>query len=282
MEGLPEKKEKKQMRRTIALLTAMAMTLLVATSVALAANIIRCPNGLAGSCRGTDSADTMTGTDTIDYPGGNEFATTTGDQIYGLSGSDTLYGKGGPDSLHGGFQADKLDGGAENDDYWFEPSWGEDTITADASGRDVLRFDKLTAVGPRGVTVRLRASSSYNEAEYTVPAGARTNLNWGSTVLIEDVWGGAASDILSGNDGDNRLEGLGGSDKLSGGAGRDFLSGGDGDDTIDAVDHPAGAKDSTIRCGAGSDTVHYDRGFEVPFGDCEKKIGHPLNAPPTN
>jgi hypothetical protein len=41
MEGLPEKKEK-QMRRTIALLATMAMTLLVAASVVMAATV-NCP-----------------------------------------------------------------------------------------------------------------------------------------------------------------------------------------------------------------------------------------------
>jgi Ca2+-binding RTX toxin-like protein len=275
MEGLPEKKEK-QMRRTIVLLTTMALTLLVATSVALAA-VISCPNGNAGFCRGTSSADTMTGTDTIDFNNGDTAATTSGDQIYGLSGSDTLYGKGGPDALHGAFQADKLDGGAGNDQYWFEEGWGDDTITADASGVDVLRFDKHRG----GVDVRLLASSSYSEA--TPKSGFQhITLNWVPTGLIEGVWGGTGSDTLSGNNGDNDLYGGGGNDKLNGGAGRDYFSGGAGDDTINAVDRPAGAKDRTISCGPGNDTVHYDRGFEVPFGDCEKKIGYPINAAPTN
>jgi Ca2+-binding RTX toxin-like protein len=270
---LPEKKEK-QMRRTIALLMTMAMMLLMATSVALAA-VISCPNGDAGFCRGTSSADTMTGTDTIDY-GNQESATTSGDQIYGLGGNDTLYGRGASDALHGGLQFDKLDGGEGSDQYWFEDGWGDDTITADASGSDTLRFDKLT----RAVTVRLLASSSYDEARYTTTdANSPAKLNWVSTGLIEGVWGGAGSDTLSGNNGNNQLYGAGGSDKLYGGAGRDTFSGGPGDDTIDATDGPAGGADGSISCGAGIDTVSYDRGFDVPFSDCEKKTGFPVAAP---
>jgi Ca2+-binding RTX toxin-like protein len=267
---LPEKEEK-EMRRTIALLMTMAMMLLVATSVALAA-VISCPNGNAGFCIGTGSNDTMTGTNIIDFNNGDTAATTPGDQIYGLSGNDTLFGRGASDALHGGFQFDKLDGGAGNDQYWFEDGWGDDTITADASGYDELRFDEAR----RGLTVNLDASSSRNEAVASIGSD---KLNWVSTILIEGVWGGSSPDTLSGNNGNNKLYGAGGNDKLYGGAGRDTLLGGPGDDNIDATVQPGGEADGTISCGTGIDTVSYDRGFDVPLRDCEKKIGFPLVAP---
>jgi Ca2+-binding RTX toxin-like protein len=89
MEGLPEKKEN-EMRRTIALLTTMAMTLLVATSVAMAVTKTCPPSGV---CEGTADPDTLHGSE-----GDND--------IYGKSGDDRLFGNAGEDDLYGDFYGD--------------------------------------------------------------------------------------------------------------------------------------------------------------------------------
>jgi Ca2+-binding RTX toxin-like protein len=295
MEGLPEKKEK-QMRRTIALLTMVAMTLLVATSVAMAA-VITCPTANnppgspPGTCRGTPNADTMTGTNgTFNAPGENY----NGDIIDGFRGgdtlnarkaNDTLNGGNGEDTLNGGQGNDILDGGEGNDTYLFEDGWGEDTITGDASGNDTLDFSKLAY--EQDVNVKMVPSSSNNEAT----SGTNT-LNWDFPVPIERIIGGAGRDALFGsNVGDSLygaeardiLYGGSGNDTIVGGDGQDILHGGSGDDTITATDNrPVGGPETIISCGDGRDTVIYDREFESPDRDCEIRIGLPAIAPPTN
>jgi Ca2+-binding RTX toxin-like protein len=90
MEGLPEKKENK-MRRTIALLTTMAMTLLMATSVAMAVTKTCDYTPLAldqETCWGTDSNDTI-------------YGTVGNDTVYAAAGNDRIVGNAGNDAMHG-------------------------------------------------------------------------------------------------------------------------------------------------------------------------------------
>ena len=75
------------MRRTLFLLTAMALALVVGGGLALAATVA-----------GTDRAETLYGTaytDTIRAHGGD-------DEMYGLSRADRLYGGEGNDQIFGG------------------------------------------------------------------------------------------------------------------------------------------------------------------------------------
>ena len=94
------------MRRTILLMATMALTLLVASGVALAVTRI-----------GTDGPDTLRGTkgnDDLIGKGGN-------DKLLALAGNDTLLGGPGKDTVNGGslarpFRGDKqLVGGPGND-----------------------------------------------------------------------------------------------------------------------------------------------------------------------
>ena len=118
MEGLPEKKEK-QMRRTIALLTTMAMTLLAATSVAMATSRINCT--FSGNCYGTNSADYIHGGE-----GNNIIYGKDGDDsIIGNTGDDSLLGMGGKDTMYGGSGNDLMGGGHGNDNHYGGP--GNDT-----------------------------------------------------------------------------------------------------------------------------------------------------------
>ena len=72
------------MRKTLLLLTTMALALLVAGGVALAATVT-CQVGVA--CNGTSSADTITGT-------------TSNDTIKGLGGNDTIKALDGIDAVY--------------------------------------------------------------------------------------------------------------------------------------------------------------------------------------
>src|SRR5215210_5003998 len=109
------------MRKTLLLLTTMALALLVAGGVALAATIT-CQVGVV--CNGTSEADTITGI-------------ASNDTINGLEGNDFIKARGG---------SDKIDGGPGNDTYMFFGSWGIDRISADSGGVDTLTFP-----GPRSM-----------------------------------------------------------------------------------------------------------------------------------
>ena len=85
-------------RRTILLVAAMAVGLLVDSGVALAANPISCEDDTVAPCDGTTGDDEMTGTSATDH-------------MYANAGNDTLRGLGGFDDLRGEAGNDNLDGG---------------------------------------------------------------------------------------------------------------------------------------------------------------------------
>ena len=114
------------MRRTILLLATTALTVLVASGVALAVNKI-----------GTDGPDTLRGTngaDSLYGRGGNDI-------LFALAGNDNLLGGPGKDVVLGGnkvrpFGGDKhLVGGPGND--WINGGNGSDTIVSNA-GNDFV------------------------------------------------------------------------------------------------------------------------------------------------
>ena len=85
------------MRRTIVLLATMALTLLVASGVALAVTKI-----------GTDGPDTLRGTPKDDNLLGQRQLTTI---LYALAGNDNLLGGAGKDVVFGGNERLELSGG---------------------------------------------------------------------------------------------------------------------------------------------------------------------------
>src|SRR5215218_8357072 len=149
------------MRRTILLLTAVAVAILLAGGVALAKNI-SCARQGGNVCVGTNNADTITGTnraDTIKARGGNDTVLARGgkDKIFGGDGFDGLLdgglgndtlnagpsAAGGFDYLTGGFGDDKLVESPGVDRYIFEPGWGQDTITGNGDQPGVQADDEL-------------------------------------------------------------------------------------------------------------------------------------------
>jgi Ca2+-binding RTX toxin-like protein len=168
------------MRRTIVLLATMALTVLVASGVALAANKV-----------GTDGPDTLTGTngnDNLDGRGGqdNIFSLDGTDNLAGGlgkdnvvasderrlgrgdknldggPGNDAVFGGKGSDNIVGGegndwlfeccvreFSKDTLSGGSGNDfiDVWHKPAAVKDVVAC-GSGFDRVIADRATLVAP--------------------------------------------------------------------------------------------------------------------------------------
>lgn len=148
---------------------------------------------------------TGTGNDGQNRLTGTDFA----DTLDGLGGGDFVFGQGGDDVLigtgEGNFDNDMLDGGA---------------------GRDLVSY----AGAASGVTVTLTALGSQETG-----GGGNDTL-----VDIEDLFGSAFADTLTGSAGDNRLVGRRGHDVLKGGGGNDRLIGGQGIDTVSFADATQG------------------------------------------
>ncbi len=79
---------------------------------------------------------------------------------------------------------------------------------------------------------------------------------------IQNIIGGSAADILSGDLADNRIDGQGGDDILSGGDGQDTLLGGDGNDLLNG-----GAGDDFLYGGDGNDTLNGNDGLDTLNGE---------------
>lgn len=118
------------------------------------------------------------------------------DEVLGMGGDDLLGGGEGDDILRGGTGNDLLDGGAGND----AANYGDATT---------------------GVTVDLAQTSPQD----TSGAGIDTLIS------IENLYGSAFGDVLSGDAGSNTLDGFLGDDILDGRGGADMLIGWSGNDT---------------------------------------------------
>jgi Ca2+-binding RTX toxin-like protein len=171
----------------------------------------------------------------------------------GNDGANTLVGGGGDDRLDGGLGPDRLQGGPGNDRL--EDLDGAGTMLGEA-GNDTLAggFGPDSLDGGDG-NDRLDGYWGYD----TVRGGAGddTVSEMDGGYLTGDagddlVDGGFGADSIDGGDGDDTLRGQGGNDTMLGGAGADTLDGGDGDDELDG-----GEGDDTLVGGEGRDTVSY-------------------------
>ena len=206
---------------------------------------------------GTDANDTLTGddgrnqlhgglgADVLDGGGGEDWlAGATLIQPYGQwwypgpygsapppDGGDTLTGGDGHDYLQGGSGADLFDGG-EGDD------------TADFSDHGYSSYGGTgPSTPPEAITVTLDGLPNDGNSTDGAPA-ARDD------VRTENVGGGHGNDLLTGDDGANRIEGGGGEDTVIGLAGADVLSA--GSDTSDD-ELFGGAGNDVFAGGWGSD-----------------------------
>ena len=167
------------------------------------------------------------------------------DTIYGYGGNDTLKGGAGDDVLAGNDGNDILQGG-DGDDYILGGA-GNDTIDGGA-GNDWAAYEDAAA----GVKIDLTLTATQN----TVGAGTD------KLTSIENVYGSAFNDTLTGNAEANMLVGGAGNDTVSGGKGDDTLWGSAGNDTLDGGDGDdymvGGAGDDIIKGGAGWDWSSYE------------------------
>jgi Ca2+-binding RTX toxin-like protein len=143
----------------------------------------------------------------------------------GRGGNDTLVGRGGNDTLWGGDGNDILNGGSGAD--YMEGGNGIDTASY-SSAKIKVKVDLV------------------NGALNTGEAAGDTLLN------IENLKGGKANDVLSGNAGANTIDGNKGGDRLEGRDGNDILIGGGGNDRMLG--------------GKGSDSLSGDKGKDILLG----------------
>jgi Ca2+-binding RTX toxin-like protein len=155
------------------------------------------------SLHGSDADDILNGNDVSEY-------------YYGGLGNDVMRGAGGDDQMFGGEGNDRFVGGA-----------GADLLNG-GKGVDTADYRPSAA----GVVVNLLAGTA-----------AGGDAMGDVLVSIENLAGSQFGDVLTGDDGVNRLQGFDGADHLIGGLGNDRLLGGLGADQLDG--------------GAGIDTADY-------------------------
>lgn len=156
--------------------------------------------------------------------------------VYDTNGNDTLLGGGGADTfwlVSGG--KDKVNGGGGDDNF---------TVYGTLSNGDAYN-------GGAGID-RLSLYYATDAAVVNLASGHFTvgGVQGGSLTQVENAWGTAFNDTLTGNNVANSLFGDGGNDTLKGNQGNDELRGGDGNDDI-AGDSGADYLDG----GIGNDTL---------------------------
>lgn len=150
---------------------------------------------------------------TVNAARGADITGTAGrDTISGTFRSESVSGLAGDDVILGSGGADAIDGGA-----------GSDRVDYSASSA--------------AVTVDLAAGT-----------GSGGDAEGDTLAAIEQVYGSAFDDVLTGTDGDDVLFGQAGNDTLRGGGGNDLLDGGDGTNVL-----AGGAGNDAIYARTGSD-----------------------------
>ena len=213
------------------------------------------------SVAGTAYDDTLNGTSGANH-------------LTGGAGDDTLLGGGGNDVLDGGAGANYLDGGTGSD------------VLIGGGIDDVLEGGTNPLAGDSD-TVDLSALMTKVFVDLSDTAMQMTHLGKTEQILdVENAIGGAADDLLTGNDAANTLTGNAGNDTLSGGSGDDVLIGGTGRDLLtggDGADRfvfqapgdstPGTLRDQILDFQQGVDRIdlsgleHYSYGLLTLIGD---------------
>ncbi|TNE63534.1 MAG: hypothetical protein EP335_09705, partial [Alphaproteobacteria bacterium] len=140
---------------------------------------------------------------------------------------------------------------AGNDDYVYSLSARHYLTIHDSGGTDTLGVTG----GTTGVDLNLNPGT-WSDVGTTINYGAGVQEHYTvfimDGVVIENAYGAAGSDRISGNDADNLLEGNAGNDTLAGGAGADTLLGGGGNDSLTGS---TGADRFVFDAGWGDDTI---------------------------
>ncbi len=236
----------------------------------------------------THNADIIYGTDDDDninaFQGMDKIYGADGNDILdGGAGNDKIYGEGGNDTLIGGAGDDHLAGGAGSDTYFFEGSWGHDTIdnfagdeNETSSDTDAVQFGE--GISPSDVTLKRQGNdlilSLHNDADtvtiysYFLDAGKTTNTvkqikfadgtSW-DYEYVRVAWNAAPITI-----GDTRvLNGTDENDYLYGSSNNDIISGEDGDDNIGSDSLSSNSGNDILYGGKGNDILSGGIGDDI-------------------
>ncbi len=163
--------------------------------------------------------------------------TEIGEQISGDQGHDVLNGRGGDDQLSGGTGNDELHGGT-----------GLDVLVGGAG-------DDLFDGGADADLADFRYETTRVTVDLSKTAPQDTGFGMDSFTAVENVRGGYAGDVLTGDGSANQLFGENGDDTLTGGGGDDVLFGGAGADVLDGgagLDAAAFTSSVVVDLGAGT------------------------------
>lgn len=276
------------MKRIVLLIASMALTLLLASGVALAISEIRCRGG---ECNGTPNNDKMIGSlrrdimygfkgddrlfgrgardDLYGFDGrDNIYGQAGNDKVSGSNGGDSLYGGTGPDFLNGGNNADDLDGGPGNDEVFGGPGEYSDTFyNWDGNGGD----DLLDGGGGGDWYIFWYSFSRPNAGwGHTTISDSDINPDPGQTGTSRDtldfeVWWRDLTIDLSPDAGSEVTDTTGESTIRWSERGEFYrVISGSGDDIVEAKD----GFPNTIDCGEGTDTIVLDAGLDKVI-NCE-------------
>jgi Ca2+-binding RTX toxin-like protein len=192
--------------------------------------------------------------------------------LNGGEGSDILAGGGGSDHLSGEAGNDVLDGGAGNVDR-IDGGAGADELRGGDGIDDLLDYQsRVNAVGVSidGVTndgevgEQDNAVSGFEDIRTgdgnDVVVGSENDENISGELGDDEIDGAGGTDVLVGGDGNDRIDGGGGNDSISGEDGDDVASGGAGADVIQGSsgndELMGGTGDDLLSAGAGNNVLH--------------------------
>jgi trypsin/hemolysin type calcium-binding protein len=207
---------------------------------------------LLARCNGLNA--TIVGQGAINGTPGNDVivGSAAADVINAGAGNDVICALGAADSITGGLGLDLERGGTGNDTF-------RQGAVADGADRLDGEAGTDTASYPRSAPQNISINGVANDGL----AGEADNV----LTTVENVAGGASSDVmtgsaaansLSGGGGNDTISGLDGNDTLTGGAGSDRLFGNNHNDRLSMIDGVAG--NDRGDGGAGVDTATLDGG----------------------
>lgn len=202
---------------------------------------------------------------TLSYPGVSDTLKSIENVVTG-GGADTIVGDSRVNNLVGGAGADFLSGGGGDDTL--DGGFGLDVIWGGA-GSDTLSLVSYSRSGLSELKVSLAGGRVFID-------GAETDI----VMDVENVFGGAGADTISGDgngnvlrgaDGGDHLLGDAGTDTIDGGGGSNYLRGGIGDDIVlggaDFDDAHGNEGNDTVHGGAGDDWSVGGKDNDLLYGD---------------
>ncbi|HEX7129999.1 MAG TPA: calcium-binding protein, partial [Rhodanobacteraceae bacterium] len=236
-------------------------------------------------------------------PGNVEITSDNGnDTLIGGTGNDTLVGGSGTDVLEAGTGNDLLVGGSGRETYAFGSGFGQDTITADATGAsssiqfgagisaadlsfqaagDNLVISVVGSIGADGLPSQVTLLNYFSGGAPATNFG-QIGFDDGSTIVMTRVNQAlAASSTLEGTvvqvvpagvlitapNNKDTLTGIDGDDTLNAGSGQDVLQAGSGNDVLNAGIGKdillGGSGNDTLNGGSGNDLLQAGTGNDV-------------------